>query len=140
MKPLFLSMLLAVFTLAGGRFCVADEAPRSLAILDSETNAADLVAANENPKCSVSYWTDMADTMGIPWRVIHDKELAAGLGKASVLIVQGADKLSDAQVKSIRTWAKDSKGGGAVLLVGMPGRMALDGTEQTEPLPVTRPD
>lgn len=103
---------------------------RPIAIVESKRNLDAAKEAGLDYSRGIAYWTALADGLGVPFRVVDDEGLEKGIDGAALLIVSGAPTLSDAQVDAIRRF---KVGGGAVLLVGMPGIKTLDGTDRAAP-------
>ena len=102
----------------------------TVAIVQSEQNLEATRETGPDFSRGIRYWTALADGLGVPFRIVDDAALAAGVDDAALLIVSGAPMLSDPQVESIRRFQAD---GGAVLLVGMPGRRNLEGLDRDAP-------
>ncbi len=111
----------------------ADEI-RTVAIVESKTNLEASKEAGIDHTRGIRYWTQLADGLGAPLRIVDDEALEKGVKDAALLIVSGAPILSDGQIESILRF---QAGGGAVLLVGMPGLITPDGVERTD-LPAAR--
>ncbi|MFH1530560.1 MAG: polysaccharide deacetylase family protein [Pseudomonadota bacterium] len=102
---------------------------RPIAIVESKVNLEAARAIGMDTARGVQYWTALADGLGVPFRLVDDEALEAGVDGAAVLIVCGATILSDGQVDAIKRF---QAGGGALLLVGMPGLRTPDGAERTD--------
>jgi len=129
MQKLAFLILMSILVTPSGRVR-ADEVGL-IAIVESDSN---LDAAKETEidyTRGIRYWTALADALGAPFRIVDDKALATGIHDAALLVVSGAPALSDAQVDAIRSF---QAGGGAVLLIGMPGHKTPEGEARPAPL------
>ncbi|MBM4370488.1 MAG: polysaccharide deacetylase family protein [Deltaproteobacteria bacterium] len=129
MRPL---PTLVLLTLVLGAAAAA--APRPVAVLKPPPAPEADVAAGAADLRTMEYWVGLLENLGEPFRLLESDALSAGVGDASLLILGAAPVLSDAQVEAVLAF---QAGGGAVLLVGMPGHLTPEGTPRDTPLPVS---
>ncbi len=124
-----------VFFISFGLLSLLAVAPRAdelrpIAIFESKVNLDTAKEAGIDFTRGIAYWTAAADGLGAPFRIIEDETFESGLEGAVALIVSGAPILSDSQIETIQRF---QAGGGALLLVGMPGSKNPDGTDRAAP-------
>jgi len=95
-----------------------------VAIISSSANRMDALKSNIDYRAGVNRWMQVLSSLGLPYRIVGDHELEHGLKPASMIIVHQAERLTDGQVRTLRTF-RDT--GGALILTGMTGRYAPTG-------------
>jgi peptidoglycan/xylan/chitin deacetylase (PgdA/CDA1 family) len=101
-------------------------------VLSSNTNRRTADGQVSGYRQGVRFWVSMLEEMAVPYRVIGDADLEAGLKDGSVLVLQYADRLSDAQYLNVR---KFHEAGGGLLMAGLPGKYDVHGTPRDKSLP-----